>query len=418
MEPNQIDPRGSVQPDTSDASAVDAGLGVHLENALQAPWSTLSFPGPLESRYIADTRLDRMRYQRRVGLVVLVAFLACLAADAQMLPDIFRLALTLRVGGFLLGLSLLTLLRPSAPGWLPDAVMSFFAAVASVVVVILFAKTHATSRSVYFDGLLVIVMAGNICLQQRFRWVLGGCAGVFTIAMVALFSSNVGSDVRSGQVFNLIIAIAMTLAITQRLEWQHRHAYLLSLRDALRKAELQRSNAALLDLSALDGLTGLANRRTVDRHLATACLTCAAANLPISVIMLDVDWFKRFNDTYGHPAGDACLIAIADVLRHVVRAPGDLAGRYGGEEFIIILPGADRQGAHLVAQRISAAVQALNIPHVGSQAGGIVTASLGIACASPATDGCLADLLQAADVALYAAKQGGRARIEMTDARA
>jgi diguanylate cyclase (GGDEF)-like protein len=416
MEPNHIDPRGFVPPPTSLTPAADAHLADLLDSALDAPWHALSFPGPLEARYLADARLDRMHHQRRLGLVVLVAFLACLAADAQMLPDIFGLALTLRIGGFLLGLGLLTLLRPNAPVWLPDAVMSFFALAASLVVIVLFASTHAPSRSVYFDGLLLIVMAGNICLQQRFCWVIAGCTAVFTIAMAALFASGIGTEIRSGQAFNLTIAIAMTLAITHRLEWQHRHAYLLGLRDALRKAELQRSNAALLDLSALDGLTGLANRRTVDRHLNTASLTCAAANLPLSIIMLDVDWFKRFNDTYGHPAGDACLIAIADVLRQVVRKPGDLAGRYGGEEFIIILPGADRHGAYLVAQRVSAAVQALNIPHGGSQAGGIVTASLGIGCITPGTGRTVAELLQAADIALYAAKQGGRARIETASA--
>jgi diguanylate cyclase (GGDEF)-like protein len=242
--------------------------------------------------------------------------------------------------------------------------------------------------------------------------VIGGCACVFSIAIVALFASGVPSEIRTWQALHLAIAVAMTLAITQRLEWQHRHAYLLGLRDELRKAELQRSNAALLDLSARDGLTGLANRRTVDRHLNAAIQACATANLPISVIMLDVDWFKRFNDTYGHPAGDSCLIAVADALRNVVRAPGDLAGRYGGEEFIVILPGADRQGAHLVAQRISAAVQALNIPHAGSNAAKVVTASLGIACTAPANGGTVTELLKAADVALYAAKQGGRARIE------
>jgi diguanylate cyclase (GGDEF)-like protein len=412
MESNQIDPRGYVPPDTSAAPAADSDLCDHLEHALEFPWYTLSFPRPLESRYLADTRLDRMRYQRRVGLLVLIAFVAVLAADVQMLPDIFGLALILRGGGFLFGLFLLTLLRPNAPGWLADAVMSFFALVASIVVVVLFLTTHAPNRSVYFDGLLLIVMAGNICLQQRFRWVIGGCACVFAIAIVALFASGVPSEIRTWHALHLAIAVAMTLAITQRLEWQHRHAYLLGLRDELRKAELQRSNAALLDLSARDGLTGLANRRTVDRHLNAACLTCAAANVPLSVIMLDVDWFKRFNDTYGHPAGDACLIAVADALRNVVRAPGDLAGRYGGEEFIVILPGADRQGAHLVAQRISAAVQALNIPHSGSNSANIVTASLGIACTAPAKGGSVTELLKAADVALYAAKQGGRARIE------
>ncbi len=386
-----------------------------MDEALDAPWYVLAFPPRLEARYLADTWLDRMRYQRRVGLVALFAFLGCLPADAQMLPDSFPLAVMLRGASFLIGLLLLARLRPSSPVWLPDAVMSFFVFAGALVVIVLFARTHASGRSVYFDGLLLIVMGGHICLQQRFQRVIVSCTLVLAMSLATLVGSNVGAAIFSVQAANLTIAVAMTLAITHRLEHQHRRAYLLGLRDADRKAELQRSNAALLDLSALDGLTGLPNRRTVDRHLAATWLGCAASGQPVGVLMLDVDWFKPYNDTYGHPAGDACLIALAGALAQTVRTPGDLAGRYGGEEFIVILPGANSAAVHQVAERICAAVSQLQIPHAASPCGGIVTVSIGVASA-PATDATTsADLLQSADAALYTAKQSGRARIAASE---
>jgi diguanylate cyclase (GGDEF)-like protein len=127
--------------------------------------------------------------------------------------------------------------------------------------------------------------------------------------------------------------------------------------------------------------------------------------------MLDVDWFKRFNDHYGHPEGDTCLRAIGAALAEHVRRQGDLAGRYGGEEFILILPGADAGTSYVIAERICDAIKALQIPHVAGSPGGLVTASLGVAIATPAAGGSIASLLIAADAALYEAKRTGRARV-------
>jgi diguanylate cyclase (GGDEF)-like protein len=189
----------------------------------------------------------------------------------------------------------------------------------------------------------------------------------------------------------------------------------LGIRDSLRKVELQRSNARLLDLSERDGLTGLANRRAVDRMLEESWADCAAHNHPMAVIMVDVDYFKKFNDEYGHPAGDDCLRQVAGALHQHVRLTGDLAGRFGGEEFILILPGADAQGASQVAARACAAVEALHIPHAAAPTARFVTASLGLACAQPARGGAVSDLVRAADAALYEAKQTGRARVVCTE---
>ncbi|MBL8571719.1 MAG: diguanylate cyclase [Phreatobacter sp.] len=164
-------------------------------------------------------------------------------------------------------------------------------------------------------------------------------------------------------------------------------------------------------LATLDSLTGLANRRFLDdraeRELALARQT---AN-PVSLVLIDADHFKAFNDTYGHLAGDNCLQQIAAVIQSHSTRPGDLAARYGGEEFALLLADTDADGAMVVAQRIRAAVEELGIPHVGNSAAGVVTVSLGVATASVTTKlRTLKDVIRQSDQALYRAKEAGRNR--------
>jgi diguanylate cyclase len=157
-----------------------------------------------------------------------------------------------------------------------------------------------------------------------------------------------------------------------------------------------------------DGLTGVANRRCFDETIERETGRAVRNGRPLSLIMLDVDFFKAFNDRYGHAAGDACLRSVARTLRNVLRRPGDMVARYGGEEFAIVLPETDEAGAVRVVNEIEAAVRALAIESGGSSFG-VVTLSAGIACwrrqHGPATP---AWLIEAADAALYQAKTNGR----------
>jgi diguanylate cyclase (GGDEF)-like protein/PAS domain S-box-containing protein len=191
------------------------------------------------------------------------------------------------------------------------------------------------------------------------------------------------------------------------------------LRDATaRKAAEQALVEALAHtarMAATDELTGLANRRQFDNAAYREWWRCAREHLPLSVLLLDADCFKQFNDRYGHPAGDACLRAIAGQLDTVARRPGDLPARYGGEEFVLLMPGTDRFGALGVAERLCELVRALCIPHPDNDSGGIVTVSVGVATAIPGDgasgfDGAQS-LVSAADAALYQAKRGGRNRV-------
>ena len=174
---------------------------------------------------------------------------------------------------------------------------------------------------------------------------------------------------------------------------------------------LERANDKLRRLSMLDELTGVPNRRYFNLMLTREWGRASREDLPLALVILDVDWFKSYNDRYGHPAGDACLIQIATALASLIRRPGDLAARYGGEEFVILLANTTSDGAAIVAETVRAGVAGLNLEHLGSSFGQ-VTISSGAASMIPGRDFTSAMLLQAADEALYRAKAGGRNRIE------
>ncbi|MBF0424781.1 MAG: diguanylate cyclase [Magnetococcales bacterium] len=182
--------------------------------------------------------------------------------------------------------------------------------------------------------------------------------------------------------------------------------------------------------AATDGLTGIANRRTFDETLDVEWRRAARRQEVLSLLLLDVDYFKRFNDIYGHPAGDECLRAVAGVLAATAKRPGDLAARYGGEEFAVLLPNTDKAAAMVIAEGLCAHIRHLGIPHAQSEVAAYVTISVGTASmVVPCTDQperpircpecvaytqCMdgpAALVRAADQGLYLAKTSGRNRV-------
>lgn len=174
---------------------------------------------------------------------------------------------------------------------------------------------------------------------------------------------------------------------------------------------LKHKSDLLESLALLDGLTGIPNRRRFDESFDAEWRRAVRSCRPLSVVMMDIDFFKQYNDNYGHGAGDACLIQVASCLLSCVKRPGDLVARYGGEEFVALLPLTDSEGTLIIAERFINAVTALSLPHHHSAVAGHVTISVGCATMVPAHDLSLDALLQAADEALYRAKNEGRNRI-------
>jgi diguanylate cyclase (GGDEF)-like protein len=174
-----------------------------------------------------------------------------------------------------------------------------------------------------------------------------------------------------------------------------------------------KQQADLLEsLSLLDALTGIPNRRRFDEALASELKRAARDGTTLSLLMIDIDHFKQYNDYYGHGAGDVCLQTVATELSRGVVRPSDVVARYGGEEFVIILPETDLVSAMQIAERLRQRIEALALPHAYSESASIVTISIGVAAQAEFTDNNLAQPLNdAADKALYLAKESGRNRV-------
>ncbi|MGA2551660.1 MAG: diguanylate cyclase [Burkholderiaceae bacterium] len=201
------------------------------------------------------------------------------------------------------------------------------------------------------------------------------------------------------------------------------------------KSQLRNKKMAdeLRRIATVDVLTGVANRRQFERFLEVEWRRTRRWEAPLSILMIDVDHFKRYNDRYGHPTGDACLRSVAQALLGASLRPADLVARYGGEEFVILLPHTPRAGAEHVAHGVLEAVESLAIPHEKSGTSRHVTVSIGVSCydensrcwvsgspaarfASASRPSCASiDLVEAADKALYLAKQSGRAQAKFLD---
>ncbi len=176
--------------------------------------------------------------------------------------------------------------------------------------------------------------------------------------------------------------------------------------------DLKRQADLLRSMAFNDGLTGVANRRWFDERLQIEWLRCRRNKLPISLVLLDLDHFKAYNDHYGHQAGDDCLRAVAAAMKSRLGRPADLLARYGGEEFVCLLPETPAEGARAKADDLGRAVLDLALPHAGSATAPVVTISRGVATAAPAVDGSASELLARADEHLYVAKRAGRNRTE------
>ena len=161
----------------------------------------------------------------------------------------------------------------------------------------------------------------------------------------------------------------------------------------------------------LDGLTGIPNRRRFDESLESEWNRALRAGIPLSLIMLDIDYFKPYNDNYGHGIGDACLRKVATGLAASVNRSSDLVARYGGDEFVVLLPDVDQKGVARIAERMRRNVRALKIPHDYSTISDTVTISVGAACSIPSVDETPAVLLEKADRQLYRAKTNGRNQV-------
>lgn len=214
-------------------------------------------------------------------------------------------------------------------------------------------------------------------------------------------------------VWAILVYLALLLSATWTISVFRSRALLKGRVDELSvlKSQLETANVRLEVLASHDGLTGLLNRRALDAELSRRCQAGARLSEPVAVLMIDIDYFKAYNDRYGHQAGDECLIAVSAAIASALERPQDSVARYGGEEFAAIMPGTSETGALKVAERVRTAVEALAMEHASSTVSPVITVSVGYASIIPDAGLNPSALLDLADAALYRAKESGRNRV-------
>ena len=238
--------------------------------------------------------------------------------------------------------------------------------------------------------------------EAAFREHLSANPGVL-MALLRVFSDRSRRDLDS-----LVSANLKLLAQAEEMDQKNREL-------TETRRQLEQRNRDLERLSALDTLTQIANRRRFDAMLRQEWRRAVRDESPFSLLFCDIDHFKRFNDTYGHQAGDECLVRVAQAMEETLNRPADLVARYGGEEFIALLVDTDAEGARMLAERMRARIEGLQIENRASSVGPWLTVSLGVATIVPRAAGRPEDLVDLADRALYAAKESGRNRVSTAD---
>ncbi len=358
----------------------------------------LKFEGELEAAWRRDQFHERLRYLR-VSLALLAAIcITVIQADRVVMPVIGRIVPDLARTGVMLPLlvaGFAVTFLPRADAWYPRYIA---AAMAAALCLMSWISVTAWGQGEprVFVRLLLGIVAVYFVLGLAFRSAIGvSLAGLAGYAVIAAVRGMPGVEL-THYLMTLLIANVICIAGAWNLEHARRTAWL----------EGQR----LAQTALQDGLTGIHNRRRLDEHLQRVWAQCVRERRPIALLLADIDHFKPYNDRYGHQAGDEALKAVAATLARFARRPLDLAARYGGEEFALILFDAKREHAERIGADLMEAVRQLGIQHADSDAAPVLTISLGIASVTPAARRSWAGLIQLADQALYAAKDGGRNR--------
>lgn len=393
----------------------DQDLSGLVDATLANRFAWLRFPQALETRFLADTAGSRLQTLLIAGTLVAFVMNLFLISDKAMLPDVFDRAVLLRTWVLtpicVVGMWVMSRL----PYLLLRELMAISAGLmACAMHVYLSAISQSPHSAAYLTGLAMVILYNNVFVRCRFWLALPSTVSVLLFYVGSFWWVSSHSPELSISVGLVLLSTSLfTLYNLYTLEYEERHNYLMAFRQRLLQRELSQANHALERVARYDGLTQVANRRHFDEFLAHLWERARLVHgQELSVIMIDVDHFKAYNDHYGHPAGDACLVKVAEAVQRCLRRPGDLVARYGGEEFIAVLNRAPHAQVIAAAERVRDAVAALHLPHEGSATHGQVTVSVGVATVRPAErHASMERLVSAADEALYQAKNRGRNRV-------
>jgi diguanylate cyclase (GGDEF)-like protein len=385
-----------------------------IEQTLAAGFGLMRFPARLESQYNSDTAAVRLKTLMTAGTIVAFVINLFLITDYAMVNDMFEQGVVLRTWLYTPFMLLGMWVMNRVPSVLGRELMATLAGLlASAIQIYLCLASRSPHALAYLTGLSMYVIYVNVFTRTQF-WIAVPYASFilagYLLALVIMPSVN---WLLAAPIFLVLSSTAVfSLYHLYTLEHEERHNYLMSKRQRMLSYELTLANERLERVSRSDALTQVANRRHFDEFLKQLWDRARIDNTEVSLLMLDVDHFKMFNDHYGHPAGDACLVRVARALRDCLRRPGDLVARYGGEEFIAVLSKTAGDQAGVAGERVRHAVESLGMLHEGSPIYGKVTVSVGVATMRPQDVGASPEkLIALADQALYQAKNRGRNRV-------
>lgn len=383
------------------------GLGVH-------------FPAKIEARFEHDIHEARSQRLALMGMVAISIYVLFLLNDWRFRPDHMLEAVVIRVGVMTpITLGCIYLLKRGVSPVMREMLMTALVCLAMVFTALLIQLSISPHSFLDLFALGLIVLVGNVLFQLRFWYAL--CSSSFHLGVMLYLVTSHPAPYDSAGFMALMVFFSITLfsiISNLRSERAERFSYLLLLREQLRVEEFTERNEEFRRLASIDPLTEVYNRRHFDSLVNSLLDKQVDSRLQYAVAMIDVDHFKAYNDHYGHVRGDLCLKRIASAIFESVHPDVDIVARFGGEEFVVLLPSSTAQEAMARAEEIRRHVRGLALPHAGNLQQGIVTISVGVSAAANGQVSSFNSILKQADQALYRAKAAGRDRCELFDGHA
>jgi diguanylate cyclase (GGDEF)-like protein len=381
----------------------------------QKGFQRLTLPGPLESGFEQSTFVQRSERLWIEGLIAIGFFNIYVIADYFIRGGISWLPLQVR----LCIVTPLALLVNISMRWSPNKVyretsIALVSCLIGITHLYLESSMNATASAYAQVGLIVAVIFVNVVMRLQFMYALTASAVLAASDFFFLHQDHfLSASEKLLGITLAVCAISMTVVANYSVGREERLGYLMRLRSEIQSRELSFLNVELQKISYIDNLTGLANRHSYELQFAKLWREAVNSGKCLSAVVIDIDHFKITNDTRGHLYGDRVLARVASLLLQSLRCKDDFAARFGGEEFVVLLPGASREGAMIVAERIRKLVEVAGspaLPEPGEHPR-LSTVSCGVATCWPSDSNCQEDLLDSADKALYLAKSGGRNRV-------
>ena len=367
------------------------------------------FPKELEVIYKDQYKNEAAHEFRYRAPIILCLYLYLSFGTYQVLPTELRTAWIAYYGwvGMIIVFAWLLAFIPSMNRWFDYYVCLGSTGAVALTFTLINVLEHGQNNVLFHAAMMyaVVIIYGFVGMRFYTAMFAGWCGGLIGIAISVWLNGSIDwTYLNRTYTFSSFLGMALAYAIDR----QHRENYLQNCMIELNRLELMRQAQQLSILSQQDALTGLANRRYLDEVLENEWKRSIRHEVPITIMMIDIDCFKLYNDTLGHIQGDQCLRRIAILLGSISSRSGDLAARYGGEEFLLLFSMTDKDQALIQVQRLMELVRNIGIAHPRSNVSKYVTISVGVATTTPHLNDSLSEFISQADHALYVAKSNGR----------